>query len=119
MLNNVQPRFKRHFFKNFIFSVNSLSKTDFVIKLLVPFSYASISIGDTVLNEAKRSELISTTDIAVLAGTGILFFACFINIFMKNLALVYLGVSGAYSKPTLRKILIISLEERIGSLGIK
>ncbi len=45
----------------------------------------------------KRSELISTTDIAVLVSTGILFFACLINIFLKNLVPVYLGVFGSIS----------------------
>ncbi len=45
----------------------------------------------------KRSELISTTDIAIIASAGILFFACLINIFLKNLVLVYSGVFGSIS----------------------
>lgn len=45
----------------------------------------------------KRSELISATDIAVLTSAGILFFACLINIFLKNLVLVYSGIFGSIS----------------------
>lgn len=41
----------------------------------------------------KRSELISSSDIAVLTSAGILFIMCFINILLKKLLLVYLGVS--------------------------